>query len=598
MCSDKPGSSEDAFHRNSFIKSLEKLLCLSPAASSTVLGLEGRWGSGKSFCIHMLEAELRNSPHKPLVLHYDPWILSNIDSLVEGFFTQLGAELNQKSGRSQKLKATSNKFLNVGKALSFVKFFPGSEPWISLIQSGLEKAGATCEALSDLSSMDLREQLADLSKSILAMEKPVIVIIDDIDRLQPEQVRLVFQLVKTVGDLPRVAYLMAYDRNSVVKALHSANIHDGEAYLEKMVQLPVPMPRQALVHKLPYVKSELQTVLRESDMTLSSDDEELLNEALQDTDLLLTLETPRDVKRICNSIRLTLSTLGDEINFTDLVILETIHIRMPKVYEIIVNDHDKFIYPYGSNRELHTVIGEMGEMARAIDDRDTNKDSRLEVVLKMPESEGYNLKHLSSLLRFIFPNLLPHQYDHQIDPKRLRYPDALYKVLHAGKMDFTFNRETAEAFLLDTRLRPKLLQESLERGNLAAFLGSVTPWIGTITPEDVIGLFKQFEGVLSKQDHSLDHGDLCGTVSIFIKNCILALSENEAGKSLTSIFDLSSDYLLSSLILRNFLMQYHLWEDGKYIVLKENDVKRSSVSALPLSYQDINEAIKIWTSAI
>ena len=66
-------------------------------------------------------------------------------------------------------------------------------------------------------------------------------IIDDIDRLTPQEILAVFQLVKATADFPNVTYLLVYDEVAVSSALESANF-DAQGYLEKIVQVN-RMPR-------------------------------------------------------------------------------------------------------------------------------------------------------------------------------------------------------------------------------------------------------------------------------------------------------------------------------------------------------------------
>lgn len=598
---DKPGREPDAFQRDGIVKALAKLLCLPPNASSTVVGLEGKWGSGKTFCIHMLETELKASKPKPIVLHYEPWILSNIDSLVEGFFTQLGADLNAKPGNSKRLQATSEKFKHVGSLLSVAKLIPGAEPWISLLQSGMGQASEHFKSLGELTSMDLRGQLKDLGASIIKMGRPVIVIIDDLDRLQPEQVRLVFQLVKTVGDLPRVAYLMAYDRMSVVNALTSANILNAESYLEKMVQFPVRLPRWALIHKKSFLENKLRDVFRQMKVELSKHDKDLLGESITDTDLLLTLGTPRDVIRICNGLLFYLSVLDDEVCFADLLVLEAIHIRMPKLYDFISSNHQMFINPYDFNIETKTIFGEIGAMTRALEKRHSDKeDSRLAVVLNDENFTSYNRDFMHSLLRFIFPTLLPHHDESEIDPRRLCHPDALYKVLQVGTMDFTFNRETAKAFLQEDSLRELLLKDAVAQGNYNGFLLSTAQWIQYLPVVDTMGIYNLLVSALNSNLQGHYDVDPHRVSSDFLKRCILASTHEISNDVLQRIMKDEQNLLLSGLLLQDILQKYFLWENttGTFEEIREDDIRKSSVSSLPLSYEDVYAAKGIWLDTV
>jgi predicted KAP-like P-loop ATPase len=54
---------------------------------------------------------------------------------------------------------------------------------------------------------------AEISKALSDQQKRFLIVIDDIDRLSPEEALLIFRLVKSVGRLPNVIYLLVYDRD-------------------------------------------------------------------------------------------------------------------------------------------------------------------------------------------------------------------------------------------------------------------------------------------------------------------------------------------------------------------------------------------------
>ena len=54
---------------------------------------------------------------------------------------------------------------------------------------------------------DVADKKGQLAKILRNKKKPVIVVIDDIDRLIPSEILDIFRLIKAVGDLPRIVYL-------------------------------------------------------------------------------------------------------------------------------------------------------------------------------------------------------------------------------------------------------------------------------------------------------------------------------------------------------------------------------------------------------
>jgi predicted KAP-like P-loop ATPase len=72
------------------------------------------------------------------------------------------------------------------------------------------------------------------------------VIIDDIDRLSPEEAMAIFRMVKSVGHLPNITYLLVFDRELAEAAVKSKYPSEGPHFLEKIVQasFDVPAPNQ------------------------------------------------------------------------------------------------------------------------------------------------------------------------------------------------------------------------------------------------------------------------------------------------------------------------------------------------------------------
>ncbi len=88
---------------------------------------------------------------------------------------------------------------------------------------------------------------AELSKALVDQNKRFLIVIDDIDRLSPDEALLIFRLVKSIGSLPNVLYLLAYDRILAEGIIAERFPSEGPHYLEKIVQaaFELPEPRQS-----------------------------------------------------------------------------------------------------------------------------------------------------------------------------------------------------------------------------------------------------------------------------------------------------------------------------------------------------------------
>ena len=127
------------------------------------------------------------------------------------------------------------------------------------MNAGADRAGAATGAgtlssgamnwLSDqIHTDDTVEKLhEELTKVLSDQGKRFLIVIDDIDRLAPDEALLMFRLVKSIGRLPNVIYLLVFDRHLAESIVSERYPSEGPHYLEKIIQagFDIPMPRQA-----------------------------------------------------------------------------------------------------------------------------------------------------------------------------------------------------------------------------------------------------------------------------------------------------------------------------------------------------------------
>jgi predicted KAP-like P-loop ATPase len=100
-------------------------------------------------------------------------------------------------------------------------------------------------------------------KELGAIDVPIVVLVDEVDRVEDDEIRSIAQLVRSVADFPGISYVLAYDPKRVIQALGGAEKDDtlrdergrGRAYLEKIVQLQIPLPVTFDLHSAPRLRS-------------------------------------------------------------------------------------------------------------------------------------------------------------------------------------------------------------------------------------------------------------------------------------------------------------------------------------------------------
>lgn len=354
--SDRPAET-DALGRNHFAKSLARSLISVNTIDGLVIGIEGGWGTGKSTVVGFIKKHLADfdSDAKPIVVEFNPWMVSNSGAMVEALVAQIAAALHVTLGAQEERLRVGEKLLSyIGliKHLKYLKYVPGVSFVGHIAQDVGEAAGAigngvegTQKVLEDieklLPQLDLAKKKAEVVEALRALGRNIVVIVDDLDRLPEDEVRLVVQTIKAVADFPRTTYLLAYDREIVATALGANNLAKGQSYLEKIVQVAYPIP-PLFRHQL---RSFLDIKLREFfsvvDIKLRSYETAIYGKGIAIVTSIA--RHPRDIVRLMNRLFLSVPATRGEVNAVDVIVFEAISQRFPDIRDSVHQHPTDFI---------------------------------------------------------------------------------------------------------------------------------------------------------------------------------------------------------------------------------------------------------------
>ena len=230
---------EDKLGRSSFSQHLGRTICEYKGEDSLVIGLYGGWGTGKTSILNMVVQELDicsvGDACKPIVVKFNPWLYSSQANLIDQFFNCLKSAIGKDSSEGiKKVGRMLEDYSSVFEAVTALSQFSVFAPLVKNV------AHATGELLQK--PADLESSKEKLEQALREEKRKIVVVIDDIDRLNNSQIKDIFQLVKQVGSLPYVIYILSMDRNVVQRALKEVHNCDGNEYLDKIVQIPFEIP--------------------------------------------------------------------------------------------------------------------------------------------------------------------------------------------------------------------------------------------------------------------------------------------------------------------------------------------------------------------
>lgn len=183
----------------------------------------------------------------------------------------------------------------------------------------------------------LHGQRADLLEALNDVDVPIVVFIDELDRVEDDEIKAVAQLVRSVVDFPNISYVLAYDAERVIQALGSGTKDEkieerGRSYLEKIVQFQIPLPIILDQEITQLVNAALRPLQSEFQIPENWQNIERYQEFL---DLLVpdVIGTPRDVKRLIGTYYVVRSAVGVEADWIDLIGLSALMVKAPKFIE-------------------------------------------------------------------------------------------------------------------------------------------------------------------------------------------------------------------------------------------------------------------------
>ena len=374
--------SYDVLGRREVAKSFAENILRLDTSQGAVVGVFGPWGSGKTSFLELVKHEFeKGSVH---ILDFNPWMFSGVEQLVQRFFLELSSQI--KGTKYTDLRKTGTALKDYGDALRSV---PNTIKWLAaaIVLWVIGLTGPTGELFgtSILSTIHLvvffsvgtlglvsvvlkmlgvslirrqrsiYESRKKVEIALCKSKKRIIVILDDVDRLAPEEIRDVFKLVRLTASFPKLVYIVACDHNQVARALGKFE-KEGTRYLEKIIQMPFNLP-EIPAHKLEeQTRSEIEEALSHFDQ--SNLDREVIESILQGI-LRPLIRNMRDVRRYTVAIREAIESLHGTIALADVLGLEAIRVflrdvfnRLPAVVDVLTEEPTSDVIAEGGGIDL------------------------------------------------------------------------------------------------------------------------------------------------------------------------------------------------------------------------------------------------------
>lgn len=310
---------DDVLGRSKAARAFAEQVLSQDAREGIVVGVLGPWGSGKTSFVNLARAHLEDAGS--VVVDFNPWMFSGAEQLVDSFFIELSAQLKLRP----ELAELGKNLEEYGGAFAGLSWIPFLGPWI-------ERGRSATDGLAKLLQRKqggVGERRAKIENSLRSLEVPLVVVIDDIDRLTTSEIRDIFRLVRLTASFPNVVYVVAFDRIRVEAALDEQNI-PGRSYLEKILQMAIDLPQAPARVLTTQSLKDLECALADIEKRGPFDEvawQDVFPEVIRPL-----LRNMRDVRRYIIAVQGTVRELEGQVALVDVLALEAVRVFLPDVF--------------------------------------------------------------------------------------------------------------------------------------------------------------------------------------------------------------------------------------------------------------------------
>lgn len=297
----------DLFGYRGLSKELNEFIHHTETEHSFAIGILGNWGDGKTYLSKDLQSGLKSFSDDYIIVDFNPWLYQN-EQLVDGFFNEF---LTATSSIDRSLRNDITSYIDKITEKSNGEY--------------IQLANLATKLLTNFRSPeDIKKSI---SQKIKLSRKKIIIFLDDSDRLDKDEIKEVLKIIRNCADFTNTFFVTGIDYNYV-----NSNVENPK-YLEKIFNVLVTLPKISPS----ILKNEIKNRFEQH---FPNDPEitKAILELLQYDWFSHFIKNLRQLNRIINSFKIAYNKLQNNVDITDLIILETLKNSETNVYFAIYND--------------------------------------------------------------------------------------------------------------------------------------------------------------------------------------------------------------------------------------------------------------------
>lgn len=316
---------------------MARLLATDTTDGLFAVGIDAPWGSGKTSFMNMMKELVSPEDSNVTIIDFNPWLYSGDKITV--FLGKLCRNL-----RKYDVSLAKN-FLEYSRLIS--SFDTNDIPYIA--------------SLIDFVYNDktLRKKKQQIRDAIVRIKKKIVVFVDDLDKLEAEEILKVMRLIRYISDFPNMYFVAAYDKNHLIQSLKTIIPIKGANFIDKVFQHEFRLPTSPYATTSSVLHNYLQPILTETDQLYLS---KFLTQEEGKNHLPL-ITNLREAKRIANNF--TSNYIFNKTNkaysenqIISLYLLELFKIKYPLAFSFFESNWERMIIEKKSedNQKSYIVL--------------------------------------------------------------------------------------------------------------------------------------------------------------------------------------------------------------------------------------------------
>ncbi len=303
---------EDALGRAALVDSITVKALI---AKSPVLILSGDFGSGKTSILNLLREHLGD---KTITVSFSTWLPGSQETLASYLLNDIANECQRQFVVPGLRRSARRLAIALGQSVPLLKNY-----------------------LNPLPAPTQKEDIQSLKAALERLPKRVVVLLDEVDRMDKEELVTLLKVIRGISTLPNLSFICAGDRKAIVETVKGTDNEKNSSYFEKFfpVLIQIPNPDPAALRKAG--TKRLTSAFERREWFESKSEAEKFHEQIDelwDPRIAPFCRNLRAIGLLANDVSVAAAPVRREVDPLDLTLVELLRRFKPRVYEIVARN--------------------------------------------------------------------------------------------------------------------------------------------------------------------------------------------------------------------------------------------------------------------